>query len=692
MRIFTHLAWNYKREIKLVTTAIFCTLFLFAVNAQDTTSIEQSYFDLSLEDLSKVQVTTASKFPETRSKSTSNVFLITSADLKRIGARSYYDALTLIPGFSVYTERSLGMGTPLRGIYTAGSPGVLILLNGREINPPRIGGASNQFQDNIPIESIKQIEIIKGPVSALYGANAFYGVINIITKNPDGIDGLELSVSTELETENNVGQQYNLMYGKRFTEQVGFMVNLNLLDHSGPKVRAGPDAFGRTDYISAGREILNLYSELEIRSLYLRGGYYERTTDGGYGTINIIEHQTERKTWGGTFEAEWTSDLTKDLHLKVIASLDHVKTDNYYVGFVPGTVPEGSPYLPWNSTGVIANPLINETCFGEDIQLTYQGWKNHIIVGGISHRYESQHDPKYNTNLRDPGSPVKDVSDKFNWMESAHRNIYSSYLQDIWSIGNNLRLSSGIRFDNFSDFGFTVNPRVGLAWDISEKFDSKISYGTGFRAPTFSNQYIKNNPSRVANPDLGPEKAKSFETSIGYKLNSRLNGRATYYHTEYDELIADALEGRSYANVGEARVDGFELEGQYMFKNKGNIGAYYAFNHSRLGSGDDTPNVPNSTIGGNLNLPLGKRMDWNTNMYWQGKTQREEGDSREAMPDRTIVNTTLLLRKIWKSLELRFSVFNLFDEEYAYPAPPNTYPNDYKATGRSFVINAKYVF
>ena len=477
-----------------------------------------SMFDLSLDELLAIEIETASKVPEERSKSTSNVFVITAADLKRIGARSYHDALMMVPGFSVYRK---GLGErviTLRGIHVSDSPGILILLNSHVLNPPRTGGATNQVVDEIPIESIKQIEIIRGPGSALYGANAFLAIINIITKNADEIDGLELSVGTEFGSGNDVGQDYNLLYGKVFENEVGLTLNVNWLNHGGPDLWSDGDAFGHTGHVATGREQLDLQFGLEKGGLRLSSRYFDWSDEAFFGVLDVLNDGSEQDHWGGHVEAEWDHEWSEDVETKLLAYVDHLALDNYYLAIPRGAAPMNSPFGAWNRTGMIGNIEINETSLGGDLQLTYRGWKNHIVVSGIAYRYESQHDSQFHANFNPgPLRYVRNVSNEYNWMDNTHRHVLSAYIEDIWDIKDGLRLTTGIRFDEFSDFGTTVNPRLGLAWKISDRFDTKISYGTAFRAPDFGAQFIRNNPAFTGNPNLNPEETASFEASVGYK-------------------------------------------------------------------------------------------------------------------------------------------------------------------------------
>jgi iron complex outermembrane receptor protein len=159
--------------------------------------------NLSIAELLQVRIITASKVSEPLFKSTSDVTVFTSADIKRSGARSYHDLLMKVPGFIFNRTHSYAGAATVRG---ADATRILTLIDGHVLNEPEKGSAMNAFIDTLPVENIKRIEVIKGPGSALYGANAFLGIIHIITKDAGDIDGIEISAGTEFESDQFVGR------------------------------------------------------------------------------------------------------------------------------------------------------------------------------------------------------------------------------------------------------------------------------------------------------------------------------------------------------------------------------------------------------------------------------------------------------------------------------------------------------
>ncbi|MGR3176796.1 MAG: TonB-dependent receptor plug domain-containing protein, partial [Candidatus Anammoxibacter sp.] len=159
-----------------------------------------------------LSVSIASKNEEKVAKAPSIITVITAEEIYNIGARTLTDILMIVPGFNIIKDASFGVkqfGT--RGIRRADEK-IKVLVDGHSLNMPFNGSAATFF-DDLSLKNVKRIEIIRGPGSALYGANAFLAVINIITKDADDIDGVELASGFgSFDT-----QEYSILFGKTFS-------------------------------------------------------------------------------------------------------------------------------------------------------------------------------------------------------------------------------------------------------------------------------------------------------------------------------------------------------------------------------------------------------------------------------------------------------------------------------------------
>ncbi|MCP4624202.1 MAG: TonB-dependent receptor, partial [bacterium] len=569
---------------------------------------------------------------------------------------------------------------------------ILFMLNGHVIMEPYSGSAFNAHLSNLPVGNIARIEIVRGPGSTQYGANAFLGVVNIITKKPEEINGTELAVSTEFEERNNVGQRCNVLYGQRFKNEWGLALNLNIFDLDGPELFVEKDAFGRSGNADTEHEQVDLQASLDLGALTIDGRYTDIEMAGFYGVSNVLGRNTEHDQKFGFLEARLELDFHKDLETRITVYVDHLIGEPSFEIFPAGSIPPGHALSAWNDTGYIGGPTTKTTTIGGDLQTEFRGFERHTLVGGLVGRNERQ-DVKSFNNFNPGFLPtVQDVSDEYNFCKNASRDVFAVFFYDLWDITEKMRLAFGGRYDDYSDFGDKFSPRVGLAWGITEKLDLRLNYATAFRAPAFRDLYLQNNPIVVGNPDLDEEKIKTFEAGVGVRLTDRLFANVTYFHNDIEDLISLLPGEGEYKNYQSVRVDGLESEVRYAFESGVSLALNYTYTDSRIEHGSQHPNIVKHAGGAVANIPFSKYFNWNINVFYQGKTARDAADSRDDMNDYAVVNTSLSAKEFFKGLELQLSVFNLFDKDYTWPAPPNTIPGDYTAPGRSFFLSARYKF
>jgi outer membrane cobalamin receptor len=194
-------------------TIVFPLLFFVLANLTDSsaqdekTGLEEIFAIFSEEQI----VVSALKKPSSVLKSPSIMSVISARQIKQMGFRTLVDVLKIVPGFYISMDETGEREIAVRGVLDDASQKVKVLIDGHSINDVWRGGAMWNF-DDLPVENIKRIEIIRGPGSALYGQNAFLAVVNIITKDTDDIDGIQLTASGgSFDTQN-----YNILFGKEY--------------------------------------------------------------------------------------------------------------------------------------------------------------------------------------------------------------------------------------------------------------------------------------------------------------------------------------------------------------------------------------------------------------------------------------------------------------------------------------------
>lgn len=650
----------------------------------------EDLFELSLQQLSNLEITTAAKVPERRDKTAATVSVISAGDIRRSGARNLADVLDRIPGLSIGSGQYGENFIAVRGLRTTWSEKVQLLLDGHLLNDVRSGSATFQFLDMLPLANIARIEVVRGPGSALYGANAFLGIINVITKRPKEISGVEATAGGEFESTGTVARRYNLLAGGQLAEDWLGSLNLNLLDAPGAELPVSADAFGRSGTADNHAKRLDVQGQLGHGPFTLRGRYLKRDAGRGFGPLYVLSDESKQQVEYAFLDAEYRSQPVTQSELTLRAYIHHQDSDNYYVGLPAGSIPPTSTYFPWNGTGFIGESLAKENIGGVEAQLDYQRITAHTITAGLAWRHEKLYDPQLFANFDpNPLPAVTEVSSYYNWINPASRNISSIYGQDLWDISADLRATLGARYDYYSDFGSTVNPRVGLTWQISPTLCTRLTYGSAFRAPSFLEQHVKNNPLAQGNPDLKPEQVDTWEASLRWKGNwTQLE--TTVFYSNIDQFIDIPTTTTQYQNLGHAHVRGAEIEGHYHFQHGPLLSTNYSYADPDFSGREPTTRVAEQRLNLIADIPLPASLNWNIHGQWRASTPRTHNDPRPSRAAVWIVNTAFSGH--WGSWAVSMSVFNLTDVDFASAAPSGTLSNDFTAAGRSVTVDARYVF
>ncbi|MCP4634304.1 MAG: TonB-dependent receptor plug domain-containing protein, partial [candidate division Zixibacteria bacterium] len=210
----------------LNSTILLLVFFLIPIPLGAEDKFEESMFNLPLEEVMDVHIITASRRDESAKNAPGIISVITRKQIEQSGARGLTDILNMVPGFSSGAWAN-STSIYVRGAYSEGkSNNILLMIDGRRINTCFHGNAFEHY--DIPVRSIKQVEIIRGPGSVLYGANASVAVINIITESGEEIDGAELSYRAG-SFESHYGW---IKAGKRVNDDFEFSISGNMTKYN----------------------------------------------------------------------------------------------------------------------------------------------------------------------------------------------------------------------------------------------------------------------------------------------------------------------------------------------------------------------------------------------------------------------------------------------------------------------------
>ncbi len=404
-------------------------------------------------------------------------------------------------------------------------------------------------------------------------------------------------------------------------------------------------------------------------------------------------------------------DIWEGLNLYGKIYTNYHSDRNYHQGLTNGAVvptPMGFVPLPPDE-GLIAELSNENRRYGFEVQSTYRINDAHTTVAGVTYEDIEQEDVTYHANFLYTPVPgvvipldsVQDLSDVQNFNIEADREFLAFFIQHLWDITDDVRLTVGARYDDYSDFGSSFNPRVGLTWQFLEEYDLKLLYGRAFRAPTFQELYTQNNPALLGNPDLDPETVDTYEISLGAMLENGFSGRITgFWNTIEDNIdliqIDETTGNAIFGNKDDLESIGMELELRFNFDSNTYVGMNYTYQDSEnQDTGERLWNLPRhkGTVMGNVDF--WEYFNFYADFVFAADFSRQEGDPRDDVSDFGVINTSLIAKEFlegYEGLELRFSVYNLLDKEYTYPYALGTLPDGLVDPGLTYFGEVRYNF
>ena len=670
-------------------------------------------------------ISIATGYSQAISKAPAVASVITANDIKRMAATDVDAVLESIPGLHV--ARDVVAQNPIytfRGIYADFNPQVLMLVNGIPITN-LFQGDRNLVWGGMPVEAIERIEVIRGPGSAIYGADAFAGVINIVTKSTDSLEGV------------NVGARYGSFDSKDLWFSLGgesgdfkysAVVELHKTEGHDEKIDSDAqsvlDAFGTSAShapgpMSLSKESLDARVQVDYKKLTFRAGAQIRKDIGnGAGAAQALDESNRFGSKRFNVDLTYKSSAFGDnldylLQVSYLQTSQEVEEDLFL--FPEGAVvplPFAAPFVFPN--GMIGNPEVYETHTRLNLNMDFHGFSNHEIRIGAGYYYGDVYKVEEEKNFGDhpdglpvfPGTPVFEVTDTpLVFLREDDRENQYVYIQDVWQLGNDWELTAGIRYDDYSDFGDTTNPRAALVWSARHNLTVKALYGEAFRAPSFVQTRAINNPSVLGNPDLDPETIKSYELAFDYQLRHDLNLKANIFQYQWDDIIQfipDLAGSRTAQNAGEQTGEGVEFEVSWDAADDLTLSGNFAWQKSKDENMDaDAANSPEKQLYARADWDFAE--DWKLNLQanWVMDRNRVQGDPRSDIDDYVLVDITLRRTNLWKNWEAALLVKNLFDEGAREPSPlsrlpDNTpiafIPNDLPLAGRSVLGEIRYQF
>jgi outer membrane receptor for ferrienterochelin and colicins len=651
--------------------------------AEDSGASDQTTADLTemtLEDLMKVKVETvygASKFLQKVTEAPASVTIVTSEEIREYGYRTLADVLRNVRGFYVTYDRNYNYV----GVRGFGRPGdyntrILLLVDGHRVNDNIYEQAFVGTDFPVDIDLIDRIEVIRGPSSSVYGSNAFFAVVNLITRRGQSLKGLE--VSGNLSSFDTV--EGRLSYGRRFRHGGEMLLSGTLYDSHGPAQLYfmefdSPATNHGIAQDADGDRFGQLFGTISYRDFTLQGVYGSREKGIPTASWDTVFNDPRTRTTDNRGYLDLKYDHTFGNQVEVEA---HVTYDQYdYFGiYVDDNSQTDTPLIVLNKDYAFGKWWGAEAKLGKTLQ------KHKLSVGA-----------EYRDNFRQVQGDY-DVNPYYLYLDDRrHSNVAAAYVEDEFRIRKNLLLNAGLRCDHYSVFGGTTNPRLGLVYSPLEKTSVKLLYGTAFRAPTAYELFYAATPS-IANPALKPESVKTAEIVAEQDLWNHFRFSAGAFYNRINRLInEETLPDGSlqYQNSGSALAKGLEGELERKWTHGIETGMSYSFQQAYdRQTGSALVDSPRHLANLNVLVPLASRKILaGLNVQYVSAMKTLEGGTAAGF---VVPNVTITTQRMFKGIVLSASLDNVSGTRYGYSGGNEHVEDIIYQDGRTFRLKLTYTF
>jgi len=614
----------------------------------------------------------ASKYEQKVTEAPSSVSIITASEIKKYGYRTLADILRSVRSFSVTYDRNYSYV----GVRGFGRPGdynsrILLIIDGHRTNENIYDSALVGTEFILDVDLIDRVEVIRGPGSSLYGSNAFFAVVNVITRRGRDLKGAEVSGEAGgFET-----YKGRVSYGKKFQNGMEAIVSGTGYDSEGDSLKYSEydtptTNNGIADHTDYDR-YQSAFTKLSFQDFTLESAYSTRTKGIPTGSFGADFNNSGNKTTDSRAYLDLKFDLNPGRQTDFTARIFY----DYYE-YTGDYIYSGALNKDWSYGG----------WWGGEVKLATKVRDVHRVIIGA----------EYQDNVRQDQQNYDVDPYASSWLDDKRRSqIRAAYAQDEFTISQNVLVTAGVRYDHYSTFGGTTNPRLALIYSPRERSAVKLLYGSAFRAPNVYEVYYQSIPSMmVSNPDLKPEKIKTYELVYEQYVGDHFRATAAGYYYKITDLInqtADAMGNSVFMNLEEVVARGFELELENKWANGVDGRTSYTVQRAedRLTGGPLT-NSPEQLAKLNLIVPIIQEKVF-AGIEEQYISRRKTVAGNYA-PEFFITNLTLFSPQVLDRFDLSASVYNLFDKQSGDPVSTDFVQDTILQDGRVYRLKLTYAF
>ncbi|MBI4517861.1 MAG: TonB-dependent receptor [Deltaproteobacteria bacterium] len=642
--------------------------------ADDVTERELLLFD-------EPQVSAAAKHTQPVREAPAAVTVITKDDIRRFGYRTLAEALRSVRGFYGSSDRNYDY-IGVRGFLRPSdyNDRILLLINGHTYKDDIYQTAQVGTEFGIDLEAVERIEVVRGPGSALYGGNALFAVINVVTAGA----GDRRGVFPLVEAGSFGRKRGQVTAGHVFDNGLELLASGSVLDLDGQRHLFYPEFADPSTNNGVARDsdadrALNFYASARLHNLSLQGGSNWRDKHiptGAFGA-NFNDPDTKSVDERSFADLLYTAALAPELALTTRVFYDRYRYQGTYI-YGSGTDRTKNQDLALSHW------------LGSETRAEWTGLRSARLTVGAEYTY---HPGAMQENYDLPGAGrILDDNRAFN--------TWGVYAQEEFAVLSNLTLVGGLRYDRHYNRVDNISPRAAAIWHPSPATTLKLLYGRAFRPPNLFEQYYayaSTGTISLANAKLEPEQIATYEGVLEQELWGRVRGVLAVYHYTVKDLI-DQVQVPStdpdtvviqYQNVSAARATGAEFELRVPLP-LGVMGrASYSLQETRAAGGRLLSNSPKHLGNAGVAFPLPAGLSGAADINVVGPRDTLQGQRLEPA---VVANAHVSYATPIPRLGLTADCYNLFDNIYADPGGVEHVQDRIPQDGFSFRVQLHYGF
>jgi outer membrane receptor protein involved in Fe transport len=633
--------------------------------AQSNDSDTRRLDSMSLEELLDLRVETATLRTQSPQDAPASVTVVTAAEIRRYGYQTLGEALSNVRSFYATSDGSLdyvgARGVSLLGDYNTR---FLVLIDGHALTD-NVYGAMYYFGDDFPLDLdlVRQIEIVRGPSSALYGGNGLFATINIITETPKDAPRQHLSVEATTHRKTKLVASTSFRIGS----DAHGLLSSSLLQSGGrtvdfPELAQAGLSPSRTDHVGAGSGY-RLFGNLAWKNwtlVALFGQHKAIVPIGWFGTVvgNTGTTDLESRNF---VEAAWRRPLGQG----------EISWRTYYDQYrYDGVYDYGDDYR--NLDGAIGDWVGSELVYHHDT-----GSRGTLTLGGQGS--VDLRNVQYNIGSTQGGAERSE-----NFRISRPRTSYGFFAQQEFKLSPSWTGFFGGRLDRTTYDSVVFSPRVAMVYKRHSRV-YKLMYGRAFRNPSTYERFWEPNPA------LQAERIDTFEIAREQRLPRRLNLVTSVYHYRLGGLIVGVPSsdgGLQYQNVSRAQATGLEMEISGQPANWLQTAASFSIEQTRgADAGQRLPNSPVRLGQLRASAPLTRFLTLSAAARYLGSRLGARGDAVRAA---TLLDLTLTAARVGAGTELQLGVRNVLDTSYSDPMSLEHATERMPGAGRSIFLRLSW--